>query len=80
MNPMLHFIDWLIQAHGEALSNLLVYVGIPFMAWHWGRRSERKKARRRNTFVLVIRPPGTTLSPVSRWTYESDDESGPFGN
>jgi ACR3 family arsenite efflux pump ArsB len=80
MNPILHFLDWLIQAHGEALSNLLVYVGIPLIAWYLGRRSARKKIKRGNTFVLVIRPPGKTLSPVSRWTFESDeDNSNLFG-
>jgi nicotinamide riboside transporter PnuC len=79
MNPVLHFLDWLIQAHGETLTNLFVYVGLPLIAWFLGRRSARKKIKPGNTFILVVRPPGKTLSPVSRWTFESDDDSGPFG-
>lgn len=80
MNPILKFIDWLIQAHGEALTNLFVYVAIPYVAWLLGRRAGRKRTKQGNTFILVVRPPGKTLSPVSRWTFESgDDESGPFG-
>jgi hypothetical protein len=79
MNPIFQFLDWLIRAHGEALSNLFVYVGIPSIAWLLGRRGGRKKTKRGNTFILVVRPPGKTLSPVSRWTFESDDDNGPFG-
>ena len=79
MNPILHFLDWLIQAHGKALTNLFVYVGVPYIAWLLGRRAGRKKIKQGNTFILVVRPPGKTLSPVSRWTFESDDDSGPFG-
>ena len=79
MNPVLHFLDWLIQAHGEVLTNLFVYAGIPYVAWLLGRRTGRKKIKQGNTFILVIRPPGKTLSPLSRWPFESDDDSGPFG-
>jgi hypothetical protein len=79
MNPVLHFLDWLIREHGEALMNLFVYVGLPLIAWFLGRRSAKKKAKTGHTFILVVRPPGKTLSPVSRWTFESDDDSGPFG-
>ena len=79
MNPIFQFLDWLIRAHGVALSNLFVYIGIPYIAWLLGRRAGRKKTKRGNTFILVVRPPGKTLSPVSRWTFESDDDSGPFG-
>jgi hypothetical protein len=79
MNPILHFLDWLIQRHGEAITNLFVYVAIPYIAWLLGRRAGRKKTKQSNTFVLVVRPPGTTLSPVSRWTFESGDNDGPFG-
>ncbi|HTV39586.1 MAG TPA: hypothetical protein VMF08_03350 [Candidatus Sulfotelmatobacter sp.] len=79
MNPILKFIDWLIQAHGEALTNLFVYVAIPYIAWLLGRRAGRKKTKQSNTFVLVVRPPGKTLSAVSRWTFESGDNDGPFG-
>jgi hypothetical protein len=79
MNPILHFLDVLIQRHGEALTNLFVYVVIPYIAWLLGRRAGRKKIKQGNTFILVVRPPGKTLSPVSRWTFESDDDSGPFG-
>ena len=79
MNPVLHFLDWLIQTHGEALTNLFVYIGLPLSAWLLGRRSARKKTKQGNTFILVVRPPGKILSPVSRWTFESDDGSGPFG-
>jgi hypothetical protein len=80
MNPVLHFLDWLIRQHGEALTNLFVYAVIPLMAWFLGRRSGRKKHKRSNTFVLVIRPPGKTFSAASRWTFESgDDSSNPFG-
>ena len=78
MNPLLQFLDWLIRAHGEALTNLFIYVGIPYISWFLGLRAGKKKIKQRNTFVLVIRPPGKTLSPVSRWTFESDDGSGPF--
>jgi len=81
MNPILHFFDWLIQRHGEAVANLFVYVGIPYIAWLLGRRAGRNKTKQRNTFVLVIRPPGKTLSAASRWTFESgEDESNPFGS
>ncbi|MGH7978583.1 MAG: hypothetical protein ACREE6_04365 [Limisphaerales bacterium] len=79
MNTILHFLDWLIQAHGDLLSGLFVYVGLPLIAWFLGRRSGRKKARCGNTFILVVRPPGKTFSPVSRWTFESGDDNNPFG-
>jgi hypothetical protein len=79
MNPILKFIDWLIQAHGGALTNLFVYVAIPYIAWRLGRRAGRKKTKQGNTFVLIVRPPGKSLSPVSRWTFESDDDNNPFG-
>ncbi|HEV2328205.1 MAG TPA: hypothetical protein VGY56_05380 [Verrucomicrobiae bacterium] len=79
MNPILQFLDWLIRAHGEALLNLLTYFGIPYIAWLLGRRAGRKKNKQGNTFILVVRPPSNTLSPVSRWTFESGDDGGPFG-
>jgi nicotinamide riboside transporter PnuC len=80
MNPILHFLDWLIRRHGDLLTALFVYIGLPLTAWFLGRRSGRKKRKRSNTFVLVIRPPGKTLSAASRWTFESDDEgTSPFG-
>jgi hypothetical protein len=80
MNPVLYFLDWLIRRHGDALTALFVYICLPLTAWFLGRRSERKRHKRSNTFVLVIRPPGQTLSAASRWTFESgDDDSGPFG-
>jgi hypothetical protein len=78
MNPIFQFLDWLIRAHGQALSNLFVYVGIPYIAWLLGRRAGRRKTKKSNTFVLVVRPPGKTLSPVSRWIFESGDDDGPF--
>lgn len=78
MNPILHFLDWLIRQHGDLICALFVYVGLPLTAWFLGRRSGRKKRKPGNTFVLVIRPPGKTLSPVSRWTFQSNDDSGPF--
>jgi hypothetical protein len=80
MNPILHFVDWLIRQHGQLVSQLFVYVALPFAAWLLGKRSERKKRKRSNTFVLVIRPPGKSLSAVSRWNFESSDESGPLGD
>ena len=79
MNPVLHFLDWLIQRHGEAITNLFVYVAIPSIAWVLGRRAGRRKTKQPNTFVLVVRPPGKTLSPVSRWIFESGDDNNPFG-
>jgi len=79
MNPILHFIDWLIRQHGGLVSGLFVYAVLPLTAWFLGRRSGRRKRKRSNTFVLVIRPPGKTLSAASRWTFESDDDSSnPF--
>jgi hypothetical protein len=78
--PVFQFLDWLIREHGDFLSGLFVYVAVPLAAWYFGRRSGRKKLKRGNTFVLVVRPPGKVLSPVSRWTFESgDDDNGPFG-
>jgi hypothetical protein len=80
MNPVLHFFDWLIQRHGEAVANLFVYFVIPSIAWLLGRRAGRKKTKQRNTFVLVVRPPGKTFPAASRWTFESgEDDNGPFG-
>jgi hypothetical protein len=81
MNPIFRFIDWLLREHGAFVSGLFVYIGLPLTSWFLGRRSERKKRKRGNTFVLVIRPPGKSLSAVSRWNFESsaDDDSGPFG-
>lgn len=82
MNPILHFLDWLIQAHGEALTNLFVYVGIPYIAWLLGRRAGRKKTKQSHTFVLMIRPPASPpgVPPVIRWNFEPpDDGSEPFG-
>ncbi|HEV2329561.1 MAG TPA: hypothetical protein VGY56_12335 [Verrucomicrobiae bacterium] len=82
MNPIFQFLDWLIRAHGEALSNLFVYVGIPFIAWHLGKRAGRKKIKQSHTFVLVIRPPAQSsgVPPVIRWNFEPpDDSSSPFG-
>jgi hypothetical protein len=78
--PVFHFLDRMIHEHGDILYMLFVYVAVPLAAWLLGRRCARKKIKRGNTFVLVIRPPGKTLSPVSRWTFESeDDANGPFG-
>jgi hypothetical protein len=79
MNPILRFLDLLIRQHGELISGLFVYVGLPLTAWLLGRRSGRKKHKRGNTFVLVIRPPGKTISAVSRWNFESNDDGNPFG-
>lgn len=80
MNPIFQFLDWLIRAHGEALSNLFVYVGVPLIAWHLGKRAGRKKIKQSHTFVLVIRPPSSDVPPVIRWNFEPpDDESNPFG-
>jgi hypothetical protein len=56
MNPILHFIDALIRQHGEALSNLFVYVGTPYVGWRLERRAGRKKVKPSHTFVLMIRP------------------------
>jgi len=78
MNPVLHFIDWLIRQHGQLISGGFVYIGLPLTAWLLGRRAGRKKRKRSNTFVLVIRPPGKTLSAASRWTFESNDDDNPF--
>jgi hypothetical protein len=78
MNSILHFIDWLIRLLGDLICRLFMYVGLPLMAWLLGRRSGRKKRKQSNTFVLIIRPPGKTLSPMSRWTFQSGDDSGPF--
>ena len=79
MNPILYFLDWLIRNHSGLISGLFVYIGLPLAAWLLGRRAGRKKRKRSNTFVLVIRPPGKSLSAASRWTFESDDDdSNPF--
>lgn len=80
MNPVLHFLDWLIRQHGDLICALFVYIGLPLVAWLLGRRAGREKRKRSNTFVLVIRPPGKTLPAASRWTFESDeDSSNPLG-
>jgi hypothetical protein len=82
MNPILHFLDALIQRHGEAITNLFVYVGIPYIAWLLGRRAGRKKVKQSHTFVLLIRPPSSPpdVPPVIRWNFEPpDDSSNPFG-
>jgi hypothetical protein len=57
MNPILYFLDWLIRAHGEALTSLFVYVDIPYFAWLLGWRAGRKKTKQSHTFVLMIQPP-----------------------
>jgi hypothetical protein len=83
MNPILHFLDWLIRVHGQALCNLFVYVGVPVIAWLLGRRAGRKKVKQSRTFVLMIRPPASppNVPPVIRWNFEPpDDGSNPFGN
>lgn len=83
MNPILHFIVILIQRHGEALTNLFVYVVIPLTAWFLGRRAGRKKVKQSHTFVLMIRPPAPPpgVPPIIRWNFEPpDDGSNPFGN
>lgn len=78
--PVFRFLGSAIQEHADVFLTLFVYIGLPLIAWFWGRRSGRKKIKPGNTFVLVIRPPGKTLSPVSRWTFESgNDNSNPFG-
>jgi hypothetical protein len=82
MNPILHFFDVLIRQHGEALTNLFVYIVIPCIAWFLGRRAGRKKTKQSHTFVLMIRPPAQSsdLPPVIRWKFEPPaDGSGPFG-
>jgi hypothetical protein len=83
LQPVFHFIDRMIQEHGDVLYMLFVYVAIPLLAWMLGRRSQRKKTKARHTFILVIRPPAQppALPPVMRWEFEppSDDDSGPFG-
>ena len=63
MNPIFRLIDWLLREHGTFVSGLFVYVAVPFIAWHLGRRAERKKTKGNHTFILVIRPP-TGLSEV----------------
>jgi hypothetical protein len=83
MNPVLQFFDWLIREHGNFLTKLFLYVGLPLTAWFLGRRSGRKKTKRSHTFVLVIRPPAQSskVPPVIRWNFEPpDDDSNPFGN
>jgi hypothetical protein len=79
MNPILRFVDWLIREHGDSLGRLFVYVAVPLAAWYLGRRMGRRKHKQGNTFILVVRPPGKSFSPVSRWTFESNDDNGPFG-
>lgn len=81
MTSILHFLDWLIRQHGDFVSALFVYVGLPLIAWFLGRRSARKKSKRSHTFVLVVRPPAPSgVPPVIRWNFDSPhDESGPFG-
>ncbi|MGH7952162.1 MAG: hypothetical protein ACREFE_09620 [Limisphaerales bacterium] len=77
----MQFFDWLIREHGNFLTKLFLYVGLPLAAWFLGRRAGRKKRKQGNTFVLVIRPPGKSISPVSRWTFEpGDDDNNPFQN
>jgi len=73
MNPILRFIDRLIRQHPNLICGLFVYVDVPLTAWYLGRRMGRKKRKQDNTFILVARPPGKSFSPVSRWTFESDD-------
>ncbi len=45
MNPIFRLIDWLLREHGTFVSGLFVYVAVPFIAWHLGRRAERKKTK-----------------------------------
>lgn len=61
MNPILDFLDVLIRQHGEALTNLFVYVVFPLIAWFFGQPSGRKKLETSPTFVLVIRPPAQSF-------------------
>jgi hypothetical protein len=80
--PVFRFLDWLIREHGDFLSSLFVYVGLPLIAWFLGRRSARRKPKRGHTFVLVVRPPAQSseVPPVIRWNFDSpNDDSGPFG-
>ncbi len=82
MNPIFRLIEWLLREYGAFVSGLFVYVVVPFIAWHLGRRAERKKTKVNHTFILVIRPPMglTGVPPVIRWEIEPpSDGSGPFG-
>ncbi|MGP8198348.1 MAG: hypothetical protein ACLQU4_02460 [Limisphaerales bacterium] len=84
MNPIFHSIVWLLREHREFVSDLFVYVVMPLISWHFGRRSGRRKTKTSHTFVLVIRPPSPTPPggpPVIRWNFETPDNgSGPFGD
>ena len=77
------FLDSLIREHGDLILTLLVYVGLPLIAWILGRRSGRKTLKPSHTFILVIKPPAqsTGIPPVIRWEFESPkDGSSPFGS
>jgi hypothetical protein len=79
MNPVFHFIDWMLREHGTFVSGFFVYVAVPFVAWYLGRRAGQKKTKGNHTFILVIRPP-MGVPPVIRWEIEPpSDGSGPFG-
>jgi hypothetical protein len=83
MNPIFRLIEWLLREHGAFVSGLFVYVAVPLIAWHLGRRLERKKTKGNHTFILVIRPPMALsggVPPIIRWEIEPpNDGSGPFG-
>jgi hypothetical protein len=82
MNPIFRFIDWMLREHGSFVSGLFVYVAVPLIAWHLGRRAGRKKTNGNHTFILVIRPPAglSDAPPVIRWEIEPPNNgSGPLG-
>jgi hypothetical protein len=82
MNPLFHFIDWMLREHGAFVSGCFVYLAIPLTAWYLGRRAGRKKLKGNHTFILVIRPPAelSKVPPVIRWEIEPpNDGSSLFG-
>jgi len=64
MNPVFRFIDWMLREHGAFVSGLFVYVAVPFIVCHLGRRAKRKKPKGNHTFILVIIRPPTGLTGV----------------
>lgn len=57
MNPILHFIDWLVRQHGDLICALFVYVGLPLTAWFLdGVQAGRNANQAIRLFWSSVRP------------------------